>query len=411
MPFRQGSISYSRFSVQGDLPSEPSEDAFALLRKHPVKPGFLTAEGIASGWCTGRHVFDMEFNWEECGFPGSILCAMRVDAVRVPSEIRRAYMAMAVDVKAEPGDSNAKVFPSRAARKDAKDEAERRCAQEIKEGKYRRVSMTPVLLDLGSRTLLAPVASDTAFAELRGLMDSTFGCKVSRRGAGALATDLLSARGAASELEDALPDAFTQPPAEALARAQEEGRPARTSGRPDVPWALAGGDALDFLGNVFLLWLWWHAEAREGVVELKEAPVAIVIDTVVELECPWGVTGKSSLRGSLPTRTQEAAKALQTGKWPRKLGLLLAAHGQEYQCALQGDKFQVTGLKLGAPSEAARTPRLELEERLDRLATFDAVLMGLFDHFLRERFSQGWPTRKQQLSEWINARAAVRVAG
>jgi hypothetical protein len=411
MPFRQGTISYGRFHIQGDLPAGVDEAALAPLGAHVVRPGALMAEGCASGWCTGRHVFDTDFTWESCGFPGQILCAMRVDTARVPAEIRRAYLAMACDERAAPGDDGARGFVSGAARRDAREDVERRCAEEVKEGRYRRVSMVPVLLDLGARTVLAPVTSDAAFGELRGLMESTFGVRLARRSAGGVAADLLGARGMSADLEDALPDAFTAPPAEALARAAEDDRPARAAGRPDVPWALAGGDRADFLGNVFLLWLWWHAEAREGMVETPEAPVAIVIDRVLDLECPWGVTGRSSLRGALPARTQEAGKALQTGKWPRKVGLLLGAHGLEFECALQGDRFQVSGLKLGAASEAARTPRLELEERLDRLGTFDRVLMALYDQFLRERFGNGWPSRRQQIADWIMARAAVRAAG
>jgi hypothetical protein len=122
------------------------------------------------------------------------------------------------------------------------------------------------------------------------------------------------------------------------------------------------------------------------------------------------VTGKVSLRGETPTRTQEATKALQSGKWPRKLGLLLAAHGQEFECQLQGDRFAVSGLKLQPPSEAAKTQRLEAEERLDMLATFDGVLMGLYEHFLGERFSKNWPARRQQITDWITARGVVRAA-
>jgi hypothetical protein len=411
MPFRTGSVSYCRFSVQGDFPSQADDPVFASMRKQMVKSNALSAEGTASGWCTGRHVFDAEFNWDECGFPGQLLCAMRMDTAKVPAEIRRAYFSQACTARTPKSDDGSKSYVSGAARKDARDEAERRCTEEIKEGKYRRVAMVPVLLDLAQRAVLAPITADTAFGELRGLVETTFGGKLARRSAGGVAADLLGARGMTSDLEDAMPDAFTQPPAEALARGGDEERPARVTGRPDVPWAMAGGDRADFLGNVFLLWLWWHAEAREGMVETPDTPVAIVIDKVLDLECPWGVTGRSSLRGELPTRTQEAAKALQTGKWPRRLGMLIAVHGLEFECTLQGDKFQVTGLKLGQPSEAARTPRLEVEERLDRLASFDQALMSMYAHFLQERFGASWPTRRQQISEWIHARAAVRAAG
>ncbi len=404
MPFRHGAVSYSRFGVLGEFPDAAGDGTLAMLSRHVVRNRTVAEEGVSSGWCTGRHVFDADFSWESCGFSGAILCAMRVDTAKVPSEIRRAYVAMAEDERRsrENGADVAGVL-SRGARREAKAEAERRCKEEITEGKYRCIAMTPVLLDLVRRTVLAPVSSDAALKELRGLMEGTYGCKLNRRTSGGVAADLLGARGMTSDLDDALPDAFTAPPALAAPRADGDA-PSRAKGRPEVPWALAGGEPRDFLGNVFLLWLWWMAETNEGIVETKEVSVAVLVDKVVDLECPWGTGGRTSLRGLMPTRAPEATKALQAGKWPRRLGLLLAVHGQEFECVLQGDRFAVSGLRLGDPSEEARTPRLELEERLDRLATFDAVLVGLYDHFLRERFGKGWNTRRQQIGEWIASR-------
>ena len=404
MPFRHGAVSYSRFGVLGEFPDAAGDGTLAMLSRHVVRNRTVAEEGVSSGWCTGRHVFDADFTWESCGFSGAILCAMRVDTAKVPSEIRRAYVAMAEDERRsrENGADVAGVL-SRGARREAKAEAERRCKEEITEGKYRRIAMTPVLLDLVRRTVLAPVSSDAALKELRGLMEGTYGCKLNRRTSGGVAADLLGARGMTSDLDDALPDAFTAPPALAAPRADVDA-PSRAKGRPEVPWSLAGGEPRDFLGNVFLLWLWWMAETNEGIVETKDVSVAVLVDKVVDLECPWGTGGRTSLRGLMPTRAPEATKALQAGKWPRRLGLLLAVHGQEFECVLQGDRFAVSGLRLGDPSEEARTPRLELEERLDRLATFDAVLVGLYDHFLRERFGKGWNTRRQQIGEWIASR-------
>jgi hypothetical protein len=404
MPFRNGAVSYSRFGVLGEFPDAAGEGTLALLGRHVVRNRAVAEEGVSSGWCTGRHVFDTDFTWEHCGFSGAVLCAMRVDTAKVPPEIRRAYVSMAEDERRsrENGADVAGVL-SRGARREAKAEAERRCKEEIAEGRYRRIAMTPVLLDLVNRTVLAPVSGDAALKELRGLVEGTYGCKLNRRSAGGVAADLMGARGMTSDLDDALPDAFTAPPAQAAAM-DGESSPGRASGRPEVPWALAGGEPRDFLGNVFLLWLWWMAEENEGVVETKDVTVAVLVDKVVDLECPWGTGGRTSLRGVMPTRVPEAGKALQSGKWPRRLGLLLAAHGQEFECVLQGDRFAVSGLKLGDPSEEARTQRLEVEERLDRLATFDKVLVGLYDHFLRERFGKGWGTRRQQIAAWIASR-------
>ena len=417
MPFRSGSISYSRFGVSGSLPDDANEGALALLGRHVVKQRALSDEGTLSGWCSGRHVFDADFSWEHCGFSGAILCAMRVDRAKVPPEIRRAYVAMAederraaeVDAKAGGKSGDGPAAPlSRAARREARADADRRCKEEIADGRYRRIGMVPVLFDLVHRSVLTPASGDAVFKELKALVEATYGCRLERRSAGGVAADILGARGMTSDLDDAVPEAFTAPPAEAVARAQEDG--ARVGQRPEVPWALAGGDLNDFLGNAFLTWLWWQAEAREGIVETASVQVAVMVDKLLELECPWGVGGKATLRGAMPTRSVEAAKALQSGKWPRRMGLLFAAHGQEFECTLQGDRFTVGGLKLQPPEEAANTPRLEIEDRLDRLGTFDAVLVALYDQFLRERFGREWPTRRQQISEWISARSAVRAA-
>ena len=147
MPFRNGTVSYSRFGVSGDLPDDANEGALALLSKHVVKPRGLSDEGVASGWCTGRHVFDSDFAWKHCGFSGAILCAMRVDVAKVPSEIRRAYVSMAEDDRRTKEDEAAGGGLSRIARRDARGDAERRCKEEISEGKYRRITMVPVLVD------------------------------------------------------------------------------------------------------------------------------------------------------------------------------------------------------------------------------------------------------------------------
>jgi hypothetical protein len=194
MPFRSGTVSYSRFGVSGSLPDDANDAAFALMAKHVVKQRSLSEEGSVSGWCTGRHVFDADFGWEHCGFSGALLCALRIDRAKVPSEIRRAYVAMAEDERRTKADDEAAGVLSRAARRDAKADAERRCKEEIADGRHRRVTMTPVLLDLVHSRVLAPISGDAAFKELHGLVEATFGARLARRAAGSVAAEILGAR-------------------------------------------------------------------------------------------------------------------------------------------------------------------------------------------------------------------------
>jgi hypothetical protein len=415
MPFRSGAIGYARFAVTGEVVPAPDESLFAAMKEHLVRPPSIgEPKEVASGFCTGRHVFDADFHYEACGFAASLLAAMRLDVAKVPSEIKRAYRAMAEDAR-RGRDADGVQALSRGARREAKDEAEERCRQDLADGKYRKVSMAPFLWDLPSALLLAPISSDTQFQELKSLFDAAFGLRLDRRSAGTIALDMLGARGMTAALEDALPDALVERP-EGIAHEddREEGGGAahfRAAGRPEVPWAQAGGEPNDFLGNLFLLWLWWHCDEHEGLIETGGPTVAIAIDRLLDMECAWGVTGKQSLRGDAPTKLVEAAKALQSGKWPRKMGLLVAAHGQEFRCAVQGDQFAVSGLSLPKPDEENRlTPRQMLEQRIDLLLTFDRVLMLLFEAFLKDRFSPAWETRAGQLRAWIASMGKPREA-
>lgn len=425
MPFRSGSVSYRRLRVVGDAPAAPDEAVFATLAEHPVRlPSVGTPPEIASGFCTGRHVFDGSYAHDACAFGASLLAAMRIDVAKVPSEIRRAYRVMAEDAR-RGRDADGVQALSRSLRKEAKEEAEERCRRDLAEGKYRRVSMVPFLWDMPEGLLLAPVNGETPLSELKGLFDAAFGLRIEPRSAGSLARELLAVRGRSADLEDALPDALTGRPDDGR---EGETAPGRSPSRPDVPWAFAAGEPLDFLGNLFLLWLWHASERREGVIETGGPTVAFTIERLLDMECAWGISGRQSLVDETPTRLPEAKKALQAGKWPRRLGLLVAVHGQEFRCTLQGDRFAVSGWKRidpDAPSTAeggprarsGRSPRETLELQLDAVLTFDRALVALYDAFLRERFDAAWPTRRDAMRSWIvdlgrapTARAIVEVA-
>ena len=70
------------------------------------------------------------------------------------------------------------------------------------------------------------------------------------------------------------------------------------------------------------------------------------------LDCPRGETGRDSLTDDAPTRLPEAFKALQSGKLPRKAGLILVRHGAQYEFTVQAETLAVSG----AAAPQARGP-------------------------------------------------------
>ncbi|MCP4834240.1 MAG: hypothetical protein GY895_05685 [Phycisphaera sp.] len=412
MPFIKGSVTYARFRLGGDAPARVDETVIAALKAGVLTPTLGVPIEVETGWTAGEHILDADFGFERCMFDGSLHAAMRMDSVRVPPEIKTAYMAQEQTALRRAGadqrgdDSGMPARPlGRTAKKEAKEAAERRWLEEVADGRYRSSKLVPILWDPSRGVLLAPATSDKVVDALRDLVQSTFGARLQAASAGGLALDLLAKRGETSTFDDAMPDALCPAPTPRTAELA-----AMVGDRPEVPWVQAGPEPKDFLGNLFLLWLWMHAERHEGVVDLPDGrAISFVVDRLIDMECAWGITGRQSLRGDAPGRSAEAAKALQQGKWPRKLGLLLSDGESEWTFDLQGDLFRVAGLKIPRPEERPGSEREAIEQRIDSTFILDGILVALYDSFLKERFSPGWNGRKSELREWIASKGGSAV--
>src|SRR5262249_30187759 len=122
----------------------------------------------------------------------------------------------------------------------------------------------------------------------------------------------------------------------------------------------------DFLGNEFLLWLWYVLDSQSDTLELADkSEVTALFARTLTLECPRGQTGKESILSAGPTRLPEARRAIQAGKLPRKAGLTLVRHDNQYELTLQAETLALTGARL--PTPEADEDRARLEERVTLL--------------------------------------------
>ncbi len=403
MPFTRGSVSFARFRLAGDAPARVDDAVLDALRANILQPTIGVPVESEFGWTGGEHILDQDFSREHCVFGDCLHVSMRLDRVRVPAELKRAYLAQErrAATLARSDQGTVEGMPPRPLgrneRREAKESAERRWLEEVADGRHRSSAMVPMLWDLGQGVILAPATSDKVVDALRDLMQTTFGSRLKPSSAGSLALDVLAAKGLSSRFDDAMPDAFGDPPTPRTAELA-----AMIGERPEVPWAQGGPEPKDFLGNVFLMWLWMLSEQREGMVDLPDGrAISFVVDRTIDMECAWGVTGRQSLRGDGPGRSAEAAKALQQGKWPRKLGLLLSDGMAEWSFDLQGDLLRVGGAKLPKPEEKPGSEREAIEDRIGATTALDQIVQSLYEVFLQERFGDGWGVRRGEIAAWI----------
>ncbi len=420
MSFRSGSISCVRCAVaSGPAPQSLDDALFEALQANRIRPESAgQGTDTASGWIAGRHLLDLWFGYEANAFGGCLLASMRTDTAKVPAGLLRAYRALALDEAAGIGGRSRAAANAggagageprrvtRADRLDAKDRADRRGQEELSQGLWRRIAERPVLWDLALGTIWSPVGSDAAFEQLNTLVDATFGCRIERQTAGRLAASILGARGRSRDFDDLVPSAFVPPP-QAVAT-DEDGAPRTIGANPDVPWATI--HPADWLGNEFLLWLWWASERQEGMVDTEDGEVAFVLERSLDLSCAWGVSGESTVRGDAPTRTPEAARALLSGKWPRKVGMTLSAQGRAYRFALQADRMECAGIALPKPEEPPSSERVAIEQRIDSFLTFDRAMVSLYAAFLTQRTADSWAAQRDAMRTWMHERASSRVS-
>ena len=390
MGFPSGQVSFRRFAVVGKSAIKvPDQAVLDALAENALRQGqFGMPEEVEYGWGGGRHVLDSSFSFEHNVFADAVHFALRIDSNKVPGELKKAYQLMEEEAVAA---TNPSGFISKNQKKDVKDTIRQKVEEDMRSGKFRRSKLMPVLWDIPAGVVYCP-ASGEAYEKLDELFERTFKLQLAPLSAGTLALRLLEARGRRRDYEDFKPTRF------ALG-------PGGESDWPEYPWVAKGDEPKDFLGNEFLLWLWHQCDHGDGVIATGDSAesagdITVFIDRSLDLDCAYGQTGKDALKGDGPSRMPEARDALRTGKLPRKAGLVLDAHRQQYTLTLNPEAMSIAGGKLPEVEEAD-SPRVLFEERIGMLRDLCKTIDSLYDTFMKTRASSSWEGHVNGIRRWI----------
>ena len=399
MPFLNGRVSYCRFRVHGNAPTSPV-DVLDSLQQHAfqIAEGITAAE-VESGFTTGEHVLDTDFNYEKNAFDPCVHFALRVDTNRPPADLKKAYRLMHENAARAASDTG---FISKADRREAKELAEQQLQADMNSGRFRKSKAIPVLWDLESKLLYCATSAANVVEELVKRMREAFGVRLDPLSAGTRGAEIASALKIASfTWDESRPGAYSPNPK----GQKDEG--------PVLPWLARNVDFKDFLGNEFLFWLMHRDEKDLGAVRTPDAFGGTEVHAgpygQVELACGWDFAGSATLKreDANPARSPECRRALHVGKWPRKMGLMLGAEGTTGQVGatltLQAERLLISAMAL-PEIESADTPRETYEQRVDMIRQLDQALDGLYAAFLVERLSDDWKAKQQALAEWVAAR-------
>lgn len=390
MGFFTGRLTFLRFRVDGPAPGLFTDDHIErLVAFQAGRQRIASSDGVEVGWSAGEHVLDTEFGLAKNVINDTLHFDLRIDTDKLPTDLLKAYYA--VELKALAA-GNPSGYPTGRQKREAKESARERLEHEAKDGRFKRRRCVPVLWDAKSNEVLFGSTSVTHVDRMAALFQQTFGYGLDPITAGRRAFQLAELHQRTRQVDDSAPSAFV---------------PGVTP--EDVAW-IADDTSRDFLGNEFLLWLWYQTDGSSDVIPLQDrSDAACMIARTLTLECPRGQTGHETISHLGPTRLPEAKRAVQSGKLPRKAGLTVVRHSDQYELTLHAETLAVGAAKLPNLPEDVTEPRAKLEERATQIRNLVETLDLLYDAFGRQRLGKDWQDTLPKMQRWL-AREERRAA-
>ena len=392
MGFLAGRISFDRYRVEGQKVRQFGTKHQDVLRKFAIgQEETSSMEEASVGFAAGKHQLDLDFRLEKNILNDVLHCGVRIDTNKVPAALRKAWLEMELEAL---GADNPSGRPTRVQRQQAKEALEERCQEEARDGEFRRMQHFPVLWDASQSILYLGGSSSTALEQCAGLFERAFEVSLERITSGRLAEQWAAAAKKHDKLENLAPSVF---------HAQED--------EAQIAWLNKAAANFVFMGNEFLMWLWWSLETQAGTIALADGTEAAgMLNRTLSLECPRGESGKETITAEAPVRLPEAMHAISSGKLPRKTGLLIVRDGVQHEFVVQAETLAVSGAKIQLSESGDNAGSGAAEDRIEGLRHLAETIDLQFGAFCKRRIAKAWEADLEQMRTWLrkNAREAKK---
>jgi hypothetical protein len=388
MGFLAGSFASECFRLGGEQPRQFGPEHIKILKRYAI--GQIETSSLDQpdvGFLAGQHLFDLDFDLEKNAIGDVLHCAVRIDNNQIPAAVRKAWLQ--IELAALTAD-NPGGRPTKTQRQEAKEAVAARCEEEAASGKFRRMQQFPVLWDARESLLCFGGTSAAATEQCCDLCSLAFDIDLERLTAGRRAQEWAAAAKRRKALDEVTPSAF------------------RSGAGADISWWNNESGNFDYLGNEFLLWLWWRWETQSDTIALADdSEVTGMFARTLTLQCPRDESGKETITAVSPVHLPEAAQAIHTGKLPRKAGLTLVRHGEQYELTLQAETFTITGARIR--TEEAREPvegQGVIEQRIESVRGLHETVALLYHAFCERRIGKNWTGDLEHIRRWLKSDAA-----
>jgi hypothetical protein len=157
-----------------------------------------------------------------------------------------------------------------------------------------------------------------------------------------------------------------------------------------------------FLGEEFLLWLWFKWETEGGEFALDGGRiVGVAIDDVLVFAPKSDDEHQQTIRHGLPTRTPEARTGLRTGHRVAKARLLIAEGERQWSLMLDGESMQLGSVKLPDDAEDCESASDRTADRASNWLALHQLVAALYGRFVEVRCSEAWSGEADAMANWM----------
>lgn len=159
-----------------------------------------------------------------------------------------------------------------------------------------------------------------------------------------------------------------------------------------------------FLGEEFLLHLWWKWEVDGGEFTLPGGRVVgVAIDDLVVFAPLHDDETQQTLRHGIPTRTAEARQALRGGHRVAKARLIVAEGSRQWTVTIDGARMAFGGVKLPEDAEECESAMDRTTDRAANWLALHEIVSALFGKFLRVRVGEAWKQEAAAMAAWMQS--------
>ncbi len=362
MGFESGSASFRMFYVPRPLPA----DAVERFAKTALPPLDLLGRNVLRGWTGGRHLLDRTINDDNAFLAGYLRLNLVKAERRIPNALLRAECKIEELALMQ---AEGKAFLTRGERSKIRKEVEERLLPTMPP----TLTGLPIVYDGEQRMLYAGALSDKQTDAL--LLNFAAATEI-----GLVPVDTASAAMKRARLDVASlePVSFS----------------------PELEDALAAPQ----IGLDFLTWLWFHAEARGGMLDDDGESCAVMVEGPLALFLEGDGAHLAVLRNGAPLFSSEAKTALLGGKKLRSAKLTLSRAREIWSVSFDAASFAFRGFKF--PQSEERLDAVSaFQQRMLSLARFAQTLFAFYDAFLAVRGDAArWKKEQKEIWPWVTDR-------